>query len=152
MKRVAGARVLDLFAGSGALGIEALSRGAVSATFVERGARERTTLRRNLEGLDLAGCSEVLGSDVLRALASLARRGARFDLVLADPPYDADWTGRLLGRRELPELLAPGGVLVVERSARDAAGSAPEALALCGERAYGETLFAWYERSEDPHA
>jgi 16S rRNA (guanine966-N2)-methyltransferase len=147
--RVVEARVLDLFAGSGALGIEAISRGAVHATFVEQGGRERAILRGNLAALDLDERTRVLGGDALRAITSLARRGERFGLVLADPPYAAGWVARLFGRRDLPALLEPGGVLVVERSVREPAAAIPESLALRGERAYGETHFDWFERAEE---
>jgi 16S rRNA G966 N2-methylase RsmD len=85
--RVAGARVLDLYAGAGSLGIEALSRGAAHAVFAERSPAALAALRRNLRELELTGCSRVLSEDVESALARLRGEGARFDLVLMDPPY-----------------------------------------------------------------
>ena len=84
---VTGARVLDLYAGSGALGIEALSRGAASAVFVESDARAAAAIRRNLDELGAHG--DVRRLDALRFLALGAAEGATFDLVFCDPPYDS---------------------------------------------------------------
>jgi 16S rRNA G966 N2-methylase RsmD len=99
--RTQGARVLDLYAGSGALGIEALSRGALHATFVERDRRALAALRRNLADLELDACARVLSGDVEQALERLAVQPG-FDVVLMDPPYGSaartDGAGR--GRPE----------------------------------------------------
>jgi len=110
---VSGAHVLDLFAGSGALGIEALSRGAASAAFVESDARAAAVVRRNLDSLGLR--AEVRRQDALRFLA--AAEGS-FDLVLADPPYDS--ASRIAGplAERLPGVLAEGGRIVTESDKR----------------------------------
>lgn len=129
--RVAGSRVADLFAGSGALGIEALSRGAAAVTFVEQDRRAAAVIRDNLARCRLDGPQarvEVAGVRRwlrrLGAAAQVARGGGRpagtlFDLVLADPPYvkrpgDSDHAADLLAAAELPDLLSPDGLLVVE--------------------------------------
>ena len=111
------ATVLDLYAGSGALGLEALSRGAARATFVELDADAARTIERNLDKLRLTG-ARVLRSDATTALAQEASAGRKYDLVLVDPPYDmyADLEPQLA--RYLPSVLAPDGVLVVETDAR----------------------------------
>jgi 16S rRNA (guanine966-N2)-methyltransferase len=131
---VSGACVLDLFAGSGALGIEALSRGAASATFVESDSRAAAVVRRNLEMLGANG--EVRRQDALRFLA--AAQGT-FDLVLADPPYDsaAHLAGPLAER--LPAVLAEGARIVTESDKRR-----PLELPfpLLRERAYGDVRIA----------
>jgi 16S rRNA (guanine966-N2)-methyltransferase len=113
-----GARVLDLYAGSGALGLEALSRGAAWVTFVERDRLAVETIKRNLAKLDLAG-AEVAHEDAPARVAAEARAGRRYDLVLIDPPYQmlADALARLAPH--LPALLSPGGLVVVESAARD---------------------------------
>ncbi len=147
-RRVEGAIILDLFAGTGALGIEALSRGATRATFVEREPRPRAALRQNLATLDLEGQAEVLARDALRAVAALARRGARFDLVFADPPYGSDWCARLLRTAALPELLPVGGELYLERNAREPPQPGAPRLALRDGRAWGGIRFHRYERTE----
>lgn len=106
LDRIEGATVLDLFAGSGALGIEALSRGAESAVLVERDGAAVATIRRNLQVLeDDASRATVVPADVLGYVA----RAPRFDLVLADPPYEFDgWT------ELLAELVGRAGLLVAE--------------------------------------
>ena len=145
---VAGARVLDLYAGSGALGIEALSRGAERAVFVERGRDALRELRRNLEDLGLAERGRVIGVPVARALAQLAREGARFDLLLADPPYGRKEAPALAQAGDLVDILAPGGVLVIERGGREPAGEPGPGLAQRESREYGETVFDRYEATQ----
>ncbi len=146
---VTGARVLDLYAGSGALGIEALSRGALEAIFVERARPALKALRRNLDELGLRDKAAVVAVDVGRALASLARDGRRFDLVLADPPYGGDWLEGPATGANLVNLLPAAGVFVAERSRRDAPGKSAPGLLLRETRSYGETAFDWYEKSGD---
>ena len=107
---VDGASVLDLFAGSGALGLEALSRGAVRVVFVESAPDACTTIRRNLETLRLDG-AEIVCADVLRHLATTP---GRFDLVLVDPPYEMVESIAMRLARYLPPLLADDGVVVLE--------------------------------------
>jgi 16S rRNA (guanine966-N2)-methyltransferase len=133
-----GARVLDLYAGSGALAVEALSRGAASATLIERDARAVAVIRANLEALALAPDEALLvhaAADV--ALRDASRRGDTYDLVLLDPPYrDATALGRELSRA-LPAVLAPNARVVTESDRR-----APLDLDLpvIRERRYGDTL------------
>jgi 16S rRNA (guanine(966)-N(2))-methyltransferase RsmD len=108
---VEGAEVLDLFAGSGAMGLEALSRGAARAVFVEADPNACRTIERNLDKLGLRG--EVRCGDVL---ATIANERRRFDLVFADPPYDERDHSRLA--RYLPGLLAGEGIVVFETAAK----------------------------------
>lgn len=118
--RVAGARVLDLFAGSGALGLEALSRGADHATFcdVDRWAIE--ALRRNVDALGVSDRTRIVPGDARRFLRGAARGGERYTLVLLDPPY-AQLRGLLDDvSTPLDAVLAAGGTVVVERAAGDA--------------------------------
>jgi len=139
------ARVLDLFAGTGALGIEALSRGAREAVFVERARSALRVLRRNLEDLGLEERARVVDADLARGLGSLARSFGAFGLVLADPPYGAAWPERLLRDPALVELVERDGALVIERSARDVVEPGPPALRLRDTKRYGETAFDWWE-------
>jgi 16S rRNA (guanine966-N2)-methyltransferase len=138
---VDGARVLDLFAGSGALGIEALSRGAASAVFVEHDPEALRTIARNLDRLRLTGARVVRG-DVLRTIAQEAARGAKYDLVLVDPPYGMLIEIQPRLARHLPPLLAPDGLLVVETDAR----TEPElSLPVRTSRKYGQTRVTLFE-------
>jgi 16S rRNA (guanine966-N2)-methyltransferase len=136
-----GARVLDLFAGSGALGIEALSRGARHAVFVERARPALRALRENLGALGLASRATVLAAD---ALADPAAAEGPFDLVLADPPWGEALEERVV--RAAPARLQAGGVLAVEHPSARPAPAAPIGLALWKARRYGGTSLALYVR------
>jgi len=144
--RVDGATVLDLYAGTGALGIEALSRGASRATFVENGKPALAALRENLAKLDLADCTTVLATRVEQAARKLAGENARFDLVFADPPYEAIRDGK--AERALTQvleagLLAEGARVVVEHASADAPPALP-GLVLDETRRYGDTAISFY--------
>jgi len=115
---VDGATVLDLFAGSGAMGLEALSRGASHATFVESDRDACRAINRNLDKLELEGAT-VLCQDALTALRADARIGTRYDLVLVDPPYRRFSSLQNALIQHLPEILAPGGLLLVETAAKE---------------------------------
>ncbi len=134
-----GALVLDLYAGSGALGIEALSRGAAHAVFVERASRALGVLRRNLVSLDLVASARVVKGDALKALHGLARESQRFDMILVDPPYDSGEVDRCLPAIASSDLLAAGAMLVVERPKRHSLFPIAE-LEVLDERRYGDTL------------
>lgn len=138
---VRGRRVLDLFAGTGALGLEALSRGSAFALFVEQSSEGCGLLRANTQALSLEGCTKIVRCDAtkLGALAGMEP----FDLVCADPPY-----GRALGERALAGAasggwIAPGALVVLEESA--AAEPAPGGAFDCLEtRAFGDTRMRFY--------
>jgi 16S rRNA (guanine966-N2)-methyltransferase len=135
------ARVLDLFAGSGALGIEALSRGAAGAVFVEHDADAVRTIERNLDRVRLLGARVVHG-DVLGTIAREAAAGAKYDLVLVDPPYEMLTEIQPRLARHLPPLLAAEGVLVFESDAR----AEPELpLPVRTSRRYGQTRVTLFE-------
>jgi 16S rRNA (guanine966-N2)-methyltransferase len=128
-----GARVLDLFAGSGALGLEALSRGAAEATFVERDRAALKALRANVEALSAP--AQVVPADAAAFLGNAARAGALYDLVFLDPPYrQAAALGRELS---LEPVLAPGARVVVESDRRSPLDLPFEPF---DERRYGDTL------------
>ena len=138
---VDGARVLDLFAGSGALGIEALSRGAAAAVFVERDPDAVRTIERNLDRLRLTG-GRVVRGDALSTLGREASAGAKYDLVLVDPPYGMLTEIQTRLARHLPPLLADAGLVVVETQAR----VEPELpLPLRTSRKYGQTRVTLFE-------
>lgn len=134
-----GAHVLDLYAGSGALGLEAASRGAAHVTLVERDHRTLAVLRDNVEVVGLSGV-EVVAGEVAAILAGAPPPGAPFDLVLADPPYllsDAEVAAML--HALLPHLAADATV-IVERGSRQGAVSWPAGLTPAEPRRYGTTV------------
>jgi 16S rRNA (guanine966-N2)-methyltransferase len=135
------ATVLDLFAGSGAMGLEALSRGAARATFVESDRDACRTINRNLDKLGLDNAT-VLCQDALTALRTDARGGTRYDLVLVDPPYRRFSSLQNALIQHLPEILAPDGLLLVETAANEE----PELpLAKRTTRRYGSARLTLFE-------
>jgi 16S rRNA (guanine966-N2)-methyltransferase len=144
-----GVCVLDLYAGTGALGIEALSRGAERAVFVERSNASLAALRRNLLALELDACARVMRGDVRSALRRLAGEREHFDLVLADPPYDDREIATPLSLLVSGGLLAPGATVVVERSRRHPLPSIA-GLVSQGSRRYGDTELEWLGAGEAP--
>jgi 16S rRNA (guanine966-N2)-methyltransferase len=141
---VAEARVLDLFAGTGALGIEALSRGAAAAVFVEDQPEALQVLRRNLASLDLNAQAQVLSLPVNTALKKLAAKGARFSLAFLDPPYGGGRAAGALAALAAAALLAPPAWVVVEHSRRESLPESVGGLSQRQLRRYGDTQVAFY--------
>ena len=137
---VEGARVLDLYAGSGAMGLEALSRGAAGVVFVEADADAVRTIERNLDKLRLSGAT-VIRTEAMTGLAQEATAGRKYDLVLVDPPYSMTDFDTLA--RYLPRVLADDGLAVLESAAR----TEPElaGLAVRTTRKYGSTRVTVFE-------
>jgi 16S rRNA (guanine966-N2)-methyltransferase len=145
-----GARVLDLFAGAGTLGIEALSRGAREAVFVEKEARAVEAIKRNLEKTRLSG-GIVHAADVFSYLDRLAPAGA-FDFIFADPPYakkpgERDFTPELLASKALGDALAPGGIFILEKLPGEELPKSAR-WELMRERRYGATAVAYLRIKE----
>lgn len=127
-QRVVGARVLELFAGTGALSLECLSRGAASAVCVEKSHRHAEVLRRNVEAAGFsAALIQVRTQEVSSALAQMTADGSQFELILADPPYGEKnvgrrstyWAQKMLDDASLPRLLLPTGLFVLGHAKRD---------------------------------
>jgi len=122
--RMAGARVLDGYAGTGAIGIEAISRGASSVTFVERDRRAYALIAENLAHCGVENGYAIIRGSVARALTDLGAAGATFDIVVFDPPYEGDAESDIAGA---DSIVGAGGLLVVEHARRhhmpDAIGS-----------------------------
>ncbi len=156
--RVVGAHVLELFAGTGALSLECLSRGAVSAVCVERAPRHAETLRQNLE---LAGFPpellQVRVQDVFAALTQMAQAGEQYGLIIADPPYGEKNVGRrstsfaqrLLDEVTLPRLLQPDGLLVLGHTKRDTL-SVPDVWQERKLLKHGDTIMRFLRASRAP--
>jgi 16S rRNA (guanine966-N2)-methyltransferase len=143
--RIRGARVLDGYAGSGALGIEAISRGAAQVTFVERDRRAQALIAANLAHCGIAGGYVIIRGSVVRALSDLD--GVMFDLVLLDPPYDhpADEPIAAAGRR-----LAPDGLLVLEHARRVSAPASAGMLVRIRQLISGDSVLSIFERRQVP--
>jgi 16S rRNA (guanine966-N2)-methyltransferase len=152
-ERVVGARVLELFAGSGALSLECLSRGAAAVLCVEKSHRHADFIRHNAVGAGYELILEVRTQDVFPALNQLAASGRQFDLILADPPYGEKNVGRrstslaqqLLDNPHLPQLLAPGARFVLGHTKRDTL-EVPPAWVEVKLLKHGDTLMRFFER------
>jgi len=114
---VEGKRFLDLFAGSGQMGLEAISRGAASATFVDCSEDSLKIVRKNIEKTGFALQSKVIRSEYGEFIKASGKRGLQFDLLFADPPYEKDLTGELVKRLVRAGLVAPGGLMMLETAA-----------------------------------
>ena len=149
--RVAEGRFLDLFAGSGAVGIEAWSRGARRVCWMESDRRVVPVLRENVE--NLCGGGSVIPLDAVRNLKK-GLAGEQFDIIFADPPYGKkggqDWLPPLLDALADGTILAPGGLFIIEQRV-GAPLCAHEGWRLVGERVYGDTLLRMLERSDYGH-
>lgn len=142
--RLPGARVLDLFAGAGGVGLEALSRGAAHATFVESDARAVSALRANVAALGLGALVRVRRADVLRELPALYRAGERFDIVFLDPPYQGDLVETTLDALAGGGLLLAEGLVVAQHFTKRAPAATLGALAAFRTRRFGETTLTFY--------
>ena len=146
-----GARVLDLYAGSGAVGLEALSRGAGHVLLVEQGARAVRVIRENIEAIGLPGA--VLVADRVERALARGPDGDRYDIVFADPPYalaDAA-VERVLSLLAEGGWLAPGALVIVERATRSGPVSWPDGFTPDRDRRYGEATFWYGLASQSPH-
>jgi len=141
-ERVLDARVLDLYAGSGAVGIEALSRGAARATFVEKGRAALTAIGENLRRAGVKESADVRAQDVARYLASAAAEEDRFDLVVLDPPYEQ--RAILPPLEGVVALLAPSATVVVKHFWRTSV-PVPDGLRRWRDRRFGETTLTFLE-------
>ena len=144
--RLPGARVLDLYAGSGALALEALSRGAESAVLCDQAAKACRVIQENIDSLQCGGRARLLRMADKGALAALKKQGAQFDLVFLDPPYRMD-TAPVCAQLS-DGLLAPGGMIVVEH-ARETPPQVQPPLVLAHRREYGITGLSFYRKAEE---
>ncbi|MGY1552522.1 16S rRNA (guanine(966)-N(2))-methyltransferase RsmD [Microbacterium sp. A588] len=141
---IAGARVLDLYAGSGALALESLSRGAVSAELVERSRSAASIVRRNIATVSKAVTGTVAHVHETAVLAFLSRAAGPYDLVFIDPPYDLDDAAMTADLIALSPLLSQDAVVVIERARRATAPDVAAAgLEVFREKAYGDTALWW---------
>lgn len=142
-------RVLDLYAGTGALALEALSRGAGSAVLVDVGREAQGLIEANVQKLGFGAQAELLKLSADRAVELLEKRGERFDLIFADPPYAQEAASWLVGRLAESPLLADGGTLIIESDKRE---PQPDDARLpeVDERRFGDTRVRLYRRGPLP--
>ena len=144
---VNGARVLDLFAGSGAYGIEALSRGAGHATFVENNSRCLSTIESNIASLNIPESKyAVLRSSAYMVLSRLEKDGEQFDLIFIDPPYHKDMARKCLIYIDYYDILSQTGLIVVEHFKADSLEAEFTNIILDKERKYGDTIITIYRK------
>jgi 16S rRNA (guanine966-N2)-methyltransferase len=141
---LSGAKILDLFAGTGNLTIEALSRGAVEAILVDSSAQSGKAIRENLRRLNLASRGKLWMMPVSRALPLLARQGETFDLIFMDPPYERRLIEPALKIIDKEILLRDSGVLIAEHSVREPITFHLETLHLTDQRRYGSTTLSFF--------
>lgn len=145
------ARVADLFAGTGALGLEALSRWSGQALFVDSDPRVIENLRKNIQRLKFEAVSQVAARDISRGVGFLKKMGAPFDLILVDPPYRRGWGQRIIAGLLAEPLLTDRGLLVLEHDQQE---SVPEQVGdwlLADQRRYGQTRVSFYRRPTEPN-
>ena len=139
-------RVLDLFGGTGALGIEALSRGAASAWFLDASPKACRLIRENLRYCRLEAAARVQEADALTWLKERADTAEPFDLIFADPPYEAGYYPGILTEIARGGLLKEEGILVVEHKRKLALPHTPEGLWIFKEKSYGDVGVTYYKR------
>lgn len=143
---VAGKKVLDIYAGSGALGIEALSRGAAEVTMVEADRATVGLISQNLELLKVQDKARVIIQDALEFISS---SGGKYDIILADPPYLANVSSQILDLISKHDLLAPGGILVIQHHRAEKIVSETEKLVLWKNKRHGKSSVEFYTVNDE---
>jgi len=145
---VPGSRVLDLYAGSGAFGIEAISRGARSAVFVDDNAKCIATIDSNMQFIeDREKTTQVIKKDGLRAIDALVKKGDRFDIVFMDPPYYRDMAKNTLIKIGACDILSKRGFVVAEHSSKDTIAYNIGTLSMFKRSQYGDTVVSFFKES-----
>jgi 16S rRNA (guanine(966)-N(2))-methyltransferase RsmD len=148
---VSGRKVLDLFAGSGNLGIEALSEGAEFATFVDSSLQSIKIIKRNLESLNLEKRSKTVGKDCFKVLPKLSARGGsaygrqgKFGIIFADPPYLCDFAQKVIDSVVEYDLLEKDGILVLEHHKKETFKCPEEELLYIKAKRFGDTMVSFF--------
>lgn len=147
-EEIRGGRVLDLFSGTGALGIEALSRGAQIAIFVEQNSAALQVLQKNLENCGLTEVSRVISRSVSQGLKQLAAQQQQFELIFLDPPYGRGLATAALALLAKSGVAAPGSRIVIEHGRQEELADIYLSLNRDDERRYGETIVSFYKNFE----
>lgn len=144
---LSGIKLLDLFAGTGNVSIEAISRGAAEAILIDSSAESGKVIRENLRRVRFTGRARVWIVPVSRAIRLLARRRESFDMIFLDPPYRRNWVEACLEMIARGNLLRPSGTLIVEHSTREQPKPEYGSLMLQDQRNYGDTLLSFFKHA-----
>jgi len=142
-----GMKILELFAGTGNVSIEALSRGAESALLVDASERSARIIRENLRRLELTDRAQMWVMPVRRALNAVGRQGQKFDVIFLDPPYDQKLVGRSLELIASVDPVYSTGLVVAEHSVRETLKTSYGSLSLNDQRRYGDTLLSFFRHA-----
>jgi 16S rRNA (guanine966-N2)-methyltransferase len=144
---IEGRTFLDLFAGSGNVGLEALSRGARFSVFIEKDIRLTTALQVSLIQLDFAARAEIITMDAERGMARLIQRGDRFDILFADPPYDKGLAKNTLQWLISRDIITENGIIVLQHSVREKLeGLQTQEVVMIDQRRYGDTMLSFLNK------
>jgi 16S rRNA (guanine966-N2)-methyltransferase len=146
--RINGSEVLDLFAGTGSLGIEALSRGAGRAVFIDKSAGCCSVIRKNLANTGFEERAEVYSMDFSEGIKFLSREGRKFDLVFVDPPYSKNFIEETLNLLEKNDIIKNGGIIAVEHQKSDSLPERCGGLKVVDSRKYGDTMITIYNMAK----
>lgn len=147
---VSGKNVLELFAGSGAFGIEAISRGAKNVTFVDNNFRCTQTIRANLDLLDAPlDKYDIIKTNALSVLPRLAKQEEKFDIIFLDPPYYKDIAKKCLLNIDSYDILSPVGLVIVEHFKKDALNAELKGLFFTDKRRYGDTVITIFKKIDE---
>lgn len=147
MPYLADTNVLDLFSGSGNLGIEALSRGAARAVFVDQSRKCKNITIENLNKTKFTDKATVLNMDVNRAIKYLAEKGEKFDIIFMDPPYNMNFLAKTIQLLDDFDIISEDGIVACEHQEDEKAPEESGRLKKVKSRSYGDTLFSFYERT-----
>lgn len=147
---VANVDFLDLFAGNGGIGIEALSRGAGQVVFIDKNRHCTKMIKTNLNTTELGDRAEVYTNDVIRALSVLERKGRIFDVVFIDPPYNQGYIEKTLSALSEYKLVKKDGLVITELSNKEDIPDSVLNLFLTRNENYGDTILGFYRNKEDP--
>ena len=145
---IQGAKVLDLFAGSGSLGIESLSRGAEHVIFVENGPWAKKSLLNNLQALGLNEKSRVIFKDVFRTIGALEQKGKNFTFIFLDPPYNKGLVKKILNRLDRSDIVTPLTQLILHHSRQEQLPESLESLQVLREKRFGQACLSFLSRRE----
>ena len=144
---ITGRRVLELFGGSGAFGIEAISRGACHTTFVDNNSRCVNTIKANLRSLGIDDKSyDIIRADALKVFPALAARHEKYDVIFIDPPYHRELAKKCLINADSYDILSPIGLVIVEHFKKDILTTDLKALVFDRDRRYGDTVITFFKK------